>query len=32
VVSWLLSSFVNDRGRIQSLDIELHSRRGDHWE
>jgi putative membrane protein len=32
VVSWLLSSFINDRGRIQSLDIELHSRRGDHWE
>jgi putative membrane protein len=32
VVSWLLSSFINDRGRIQSLDIELQSRRGDHWE
>jgi putative membrane protein len=32
VVSWLLSSFINDQGRIQSLDIELRSRRGDHWE
>lgn len=32
LVSWLLSSFVNDQGRIQSLDIELSKRRGDHWE
>ena len=32
LVSWLLSSFINDHGRIQSLDIELRSRRGDHWE
>ncbi len=32
VVSWLLSSFINDQGRVQSLDIELRSRRGDHWE
>ncbi|MEJ2470675.1 MAG: phage holin family protein [Desulfuromonadales bacterium] len=32
LVSWLLSSFIDDRGRIQSLDIELHRRRGDHWE
>jgi putative membrane protein len=32
VVSWLLSSFINDQGRIQSLDIELRHRRGDHWE
>lgn len=32
VVSWLLSSFINDQGRIQSLDIELRSRHGDHWE
>ena len=32
LVSWLLSSFINDQGRIQSLDIELHNRRGGHWE
>lgn len=32
VVSWLLSSFINDRGRIESFEIELHRRRGDHWE
>jgi len=32
VVSWLLSSFINDQGRVQSLDIELRSRRDDHWE
>jgi len=32
VVSWLLSSFINNQGRIQSLDIELRNRRGDHWE
>ncbi len=32
LVSWLLSSFINDQGRIQSLDIELRRRRGDHWE
>jgi len=32
VVSWLLSSFINGRGRVQSLDIELNKRRGDRWE
>lgn len=32
VVSWLLSSFINDRGRIQSFDIELNKRSGDRWE
>jgi len=32
LVSWLLSSFINDQGRIQSIDFELHSRRKDHWE
>jgi putative membrane protein len=32
VVSWLLSSFINDQGRVQSLDIELRSRRGGRWE
>lgn len=32
LVSLLLSSFVNDRGRVESLDIELQRRRGDHWE
>ena len=32
VVSWLLSSFINDQGQVQSLDIELRRRHGDHWE
>ena len=31
LVSWLLSSFVSDRGRVESIDIELQRRR-DHWE
>lgn len=32
LVSWLLSSFINDRGRVESIDIELRRRRGDRWE
>ena len=32
LVSLLLSSFISDRGRVESLDIELRRRRGDHWE
>lgn len=32
LVSWLLSSFINDRGRVESIDIELRRRSGDHWE
>jgi putative membrane protein len=32
LVSWLLSSFINDRGQVESIDIELQRRRGDHWE
>lgn len=32
VVSSLLSSFINGRGRVQSLDIELNKRSGDRWE
>lgn len=32
LVSWLLSSFINDKGRVESIDIELRRRRGDHWE
>jgi putative membrane protein len=32
LVSWLLSSFINDRGRVESLNIELHRKRGDYWE
>ena len=32
LVSLLLSSFISDRGRVESLDIELQRRRGDHWE
>lgn len=31
-VSWLLSSFINDHGRIESVDIELHQRRNGRWE
>jgi putative membrane protein len=32
LVSLLLSSFISDRGRVESVDIELRRRRGDHWE
>lgn len=32
LVSWLLSSFINDQGRVESIDIELRRRRGDRWE
>jgi putative membrane protein len=32
LVSLLLSLFISDRGRVESPDIELHRRRGDHWE
>jgi len=32
LVSLLLSSFVSDRGRVESIDIELRRRRGGHWE
>lgn len=32
LVSWLLSSFINDRGQVESIDIELQRRRDDHWE
>ena len=32
LVSLLLSSFVSDQGRVETLDIELRRRRGDHWE
>ena len=32
LVSLLISSFISDRGRVESLDIELNRRRGDHWE
>ncbi|WP_321371755.1 phage holin family protein [uncultured Desulfuromusa sp.] len=32
LVSWGLSSFISDRGRVESMDIELHRKRGDHWE
>ncbi len=31
LVSLLLSSFISDRGRVESLDIELRRRRGGHW-
>jgi len=32
LVSWLLSSFINGRGRVESIDIELQRRRGGRWE
>jgi putative membrane protein len=32
VVSWLLSSFINDQGRVESIDIELRRRHGGRWE
>ena len=32
LVSLLLSSFISDRGQVESLDIELRRRRGDRWE
>ena len=32
LVSWVLSSFINDQGRVESIDIELRRRRGDRWE
>jgi putative membrane protein len=32
LVSLLLSSFISDRGRVESIDIELRRRHGDHWE
>lgn len=32
LVSWGLSTFINDRGRVESIDIELRRKRGDHWE
>ena len=31
-VSWVLNSFVNNQGRIESMDIELHRRRDGRWE
>ena len=32
LVSWGLSSFISDRGRVESMDIELRRKRGDRWE
>ncbi|MBE9533974.1 MAG: phage holin family protein [Proteobacteria bacterium] len=32
LISLLLSSFISDQGRVESIDIELRRRRGDHWE
>lgn len=31
-VSWLLSLFVNNQGRIETMDIELRRRRDGRWE
>ena len=32
LVSLLLSSFISDRGKVESIDIELKRKRGDRWE
>ena len=32
IVSGLLSSFINNQGQVESLDVELRRRRGDRWE
>lgn len=32
LVSWVLSSFINDAGRVESVDIELRRRRDGFWE
>ncbi len=32
LVSWGLSSFISDRGRLESMEIELRRKRGDRWE
>jgi len=32
LVSWLLSSFINDRGRIGSFQVELHERKDGRWQ
>jgi len=32
IISGLLSSSINNKGRVESIDVELHRRRGDHWE
>ncbi|PLY01823.1 MAG: phage holin family protein [Desulfuromonas sp.] len=32
IVSGLLSSFINSQGRVEPIEVELHRRRGDHWE
>lgn len=32
LVSWGLSSFISDRGQVESIDIELRRKHGDHWE
>ena len=32
LVSLLLSSFISDRGRVESIDIEMRRRRDGHWE
>ena len=32
IVSGLLSSFINNQGRVESLDVELRRRRGGRWE
>ena len=32
LVSWLLSSFINDQGRIESFQIELHERKDGRWQ
>ena len=31
LVSWLINSMINDQGKMEVIDIDMH-RRGDHWE
>jgi len=32
IISGLLNAMISNQGRVESIDIELHRRRGDHWE
>ena len=32
LVSWFLSSFINDQGKIESFQIELHQKKDGRWE
>jgi putative membrane protein len=32
IISWLLNSFISDRGRVERLDYIDLKKRGDRWE